>query len=239
MIKYFVKISRRDAKAGMKHLKKTAMVIYFLLFISALAACGSSTPTPAGTNAENAVPATVDLTPETEAATSFQSSPEPAERSDSGESYYGSLTSFSADTVFGNVFTQDDLAGYDLTMINIWATTCRYCIKEMPALEILYRQLPENVNLISICVDVVYDEELTRSILDDGGVTFETLLRNDSLDEIMLNKISVTPTTLFVDKEGHVVGSAVLGAPAAEDMDEAALFYMEEIKAHLLQLESV
>lgn len=228
-----------DEKTAMKHLKITAIVIYFLLFVSALASCGNRMQPHAGANAGNAVPTAVDLTPEAEDVMSSQSSPEPMEESGGGESYYGSLTSFSADTVFGNVFTQDDLARYDLTMINIWATTCRYCIKEMPALEILYQHLPENVNLISICVDVVYDEDLTRRILEDGGVTFETLLRNDSLDEVMLNKISVTPTTLFVDKEGHVVGSAVLGAPAMEDMDDAALFYMEQIKAHLLQLESV
>ena len=148
----------------------------------------------------------------------------------------GDMTSFSASTLSGGTFTQDDLADYDMTVINIWATTCGYCIEEMEGLEKLYEQLPENVNFISICVDAAYDTELAEEILKKKGATFETLIGNSSLNKAILQYITGTPTTVFADREGNLVGSAMIGAPCTEDMDRAASIYLKEVERHLKEL---
>lgn len=148
----------------------------------------------------------------------------------------GDMTSFSASTLSGGTFTQDDLADYDMTVINIWATTCGYCIEEMEGLEKLYEQLPENVNFISICADAAYNTDLAEEILRKKGATFETLIGNSSLDNAILQYITGTPTTVFADSKGNLVGSPIIGAPCIEDMDKAASIYLKEVENHLKEL---
>lgn len=148
----------------------------------------------------------------------------------------GDMTSFSANTLSGGTFTQDDLADYDMTVINIWATTCGYCIEEMEGLEKLFEQLPENVNFISICADAAYNTDLAEEILRKKGATFETLIGNSSLDNAILQYITGTPTIVFADREGNLVGSPIIGAPCIEDMDRAASIYLKEVENHLKEL---
>lgn len=166
---------------------------------------------------------------------------EPEEETDPGNAMIqqveGDMTSFSASTLSGGTFTQEDLADYDMTVINIWATTCGYCIDEMEGLEKLYEQLPENVNFISICVDAAYDMKLAEEILRKKGASFETLIGNSSLNKAILQHITGTPTTVFADSEGNLVGSAMIGAPCTEDMDRAAAIYLKEVENHLKELE--
>ena len=45
------------------------------------------------------------------------------------------LSSFQTVDLAGNEVTQDIFKEYDVTMVNIWATWCKYCIEEMRALE--------------------------------------------------------------------------------------------------------
>ena len=65
----------------------------------------------------------------------------------------------------GNEVTEAIFADYDLTMVNIWATWCGYCIEEMPSFPKLKEMLPDNVNLITICEDAELEPELTEEEL--------------------------------------------------------------------------
>lgn len=148
----------------------------------------------------------------------------------------GDLSSISATTLTGKTFTQEDLAAYDMTVINLWATTCGFCIEEMEGLEKLYEQLPERVNFVSICIDAAYDMELAQSILSRKGATFDTLIGNKSLNDAIIRNIAGTPTTIFVDSQGKLIGSAMVGAPCVEDMDRSASLYLKQVESHLKEL---
>lgn len=43
----------------------------------------------------------------------------------------GSLKSFTAGTLDGGVFTQEDIAAKEVTVVNFWAMTCGPCIVEI------------------------------------------------------------------------------------------------------------
>ena len=125
----------------------------------------------------------------------------------------GNLSSFTAQSVQGETITQDILADYDLTMINIWATWCGPCVQEMPELQEVSLKAPDNVNVIAICIDADQETALAQQILSDSGATFTTLIGNKELGDKLTNYVSGFPTTVFVDSKGNLVGKALSGTP--------------------------
>lgn len=140
------------------------------------------------------------------------------------------LTSFTAEDMEGNTVTQELFADYDITMINVWATWCGFCIEEMPYLNELYESLPENVNLITIAADADKEEELVADILKESGATFTTLKGSPELSPL-LSQVTGFPTTFFVDSKGNLAGQTINGIPArGDDIPEA---YMNAINKAL------
>lgn len=154
------------------------------------------------------------------------------------ETIEGDFSAFTAETMTGKAYTVENLADYDLTVVNIWSTTCQYCLVEMEGLQKFYEQKPDNVNFITICIDAGYDMELAQTILSKKGATFDTLIGNNSLNEAILKNVAGTPTTVFVDSQGNVVGDSLVGAPCVEDMDRSAKLYMAATENHLKELKS-
>lgn len=135
--------------------------------------------------------------------------------------------SASSDEVFIDAFTTQDLNGEtvtdsilankDYTMINVWGTFCGPCINEMPQLEQLSKNLPDNMQMIGVICDLVYQEEDAGiredalRIVDTTGVTYQNLLIWP--DAYWFPETSnVVPTTYFVDSEGKLVGDVIFGA---------------------------
>lgn len=123
----------------------------------------------------------------------------------------GSLKSFTAQTLDGGSFTQDDIAGKDATIINYWSLLCGPCIDEMPAIAAFEKALPENVRLVTVCLDGADDEEYVKSILSEAGYDGITLLGGDGDYLGIWNNIQYTPTTVIADAEGNLAGDAIIG----------------------------
>lgn len=127
--------------------------------------------------------------------------------------------------------SQDIFSGYDITMVNIWATWCGYCINEMPELAKLKDMLPENVNLISICDDAADNLELAQEILKiTGADNFTTLMASEEMYDQLLSQVYAFPTTYFLDSEGNAVCPPVTGVPS---LDGAAEIYLAMINEAL------
>ena len=139
------------------------------------------------------------------------------------------MNSFSAKTLNDDTFTQENLAEYDLTMVNIWTTWCGPCIAEMPELQKLYEVLPDNVNMITICADGDKESELAKQIIEKSGCFFQTLYPNEQLEQALLNEVIAYPTTVFFDRNGNLVGEAELGVPG----DNAVEGYLKMIEKRL------
>ena len=91
------------------------------------------------------------------ASTTVAEAQQGSSTSEQNESKPVSLGDFSAQDFDGNAVSKDIFADYDLTMVNLWTTTCSYCIEEMPILNELRKEFQDDgvrFNIISVCMDV-------------------------------------------------------------------------------------
>ncbi len=148
----------------------------------------------------------------------------PKEMISSSTSSNVTMKGLSAKDINGNDVTDEIFKDYDVTMVNIWATSCGYCIEEMPELQELYETLPEKANLISICADADMEVDLAKEILDTNGCKFTTLVPGENINDLIINKIIALPTTIFVNSEGEMIGTIQTGLPAQKgEITEAYL----------------
>ena len=116
------------------------------------------------------------------------------------------------------------LSDYTLTMVNVWTTSCGYCIQEMPELSALAQEYADQgVQVLGLVLDVMdqdgsYNQgqlDLAQDIVTTAGADYTQLLLSEDLYHIAA-QISGTPTAFFVDSTGNQVGYAYSGA-----MDQA------------------
>ena len=125
------------------------------------------------------------------------------------------MPEFSTTDIDGNKVTNDIFADYDLTVVNFWATYCNPCIDELPELAEWKKELPDNVNLIGLLVDV--DEKgsdqykLAEKIIKETGADYQHLLATEEFDDMISDLVGV-PTTFFVDSTGKIIGEPFAGA---------------------------
>lgn len=140
---------------------------------------------------------------------------------------YGDIQDFASTTLDGEIFDQDSLKDYDLTVIDFWADWCGPCVRNMPNLAELYKKMPENVQIVTYCADG--SQEKIMQIMDEAGYEGITIIRSEGDLADVVSQLLGYPTTIFFDSEGRQVGTAMLGAP--EDDYEST--YIEEINTIL------
>lgn len=117
----------------------------------------------------------------------------------------------------GNTVTSDIFAQSRLTMVNVWATYCNPCLREMPELgELAGEYDSADFQLFGIISDVqegAEEEKLNKAagLIEQTGADYPHLLLNESLYYALLTDVSGVPTTFFIDENGVVLG-AVVGA---------------------------
>jgi thiol-disulfide isomerase/thioredoxin len=125
----------------------------------------------------------------------------------------GSLSEFTAQTTDEKDVNQEIFKKYDITMVNVWTTWCGYCVEEMKDIQTLYKKIPDNVNIISVCVDGDSEKEIVEEIIKDKGMEFLTIRGNDELKDTFYKYVEAYPTTVFVDQNGNIVGKEQVGVP--------------------------
>lgn len=128
----------------------------------------------------------------------------------------GTLISFETYDLDGNVINSADLfAQNKVTMINIWGTECGPCIDEMPMLgELNGIMQSEGCAVVGIVSDLrdFSNEDIrgtAQQIVSQTGADYINLAAWETLDTDL--PYSFTPSTYFVDSEGHIIGEIVIG----------------------------
>jgi peroxiredoxin len=117
----------------------------------------------------------------------------------------------------------------EVVLLNIWATWCAPCIREMPALQRLHEDLvSKGLNIIAVSVDAPPTTfnplgqmgSDVKDFIDRFGITF-TVLHDPSGDIQTVYQASGLPTTYIIDREGRihrkVYGAAAWDEPAFAD----------------------
>jgi len=204
---------------GEKSMRKKAMVkILLMLLVTALVAltgCGGSDAKPAEEaaeaeeSAEAAEPEEPAEEPETE---------EPAEEAeeaeaDTGDAERGYQFVFTTTDTEGNEVTSEELFGaHAYTAINFWASWCPPCVGELPELaEMAGRFNDKDCAIVGVLLDGNEEQGLAdgKDLMADAGVEYQNLL---PWPEVGSLGITAVPTTVFVDREGYLVGNPVIGA---------------------------
>jgi peroxiredoxin len=127
--------------------------------------------------------------------------------------------SFAARTVDGRneIRTLADYRGR-VVVLNIWATWCLPCIREMPTIERLHQTFPySDLRVVAVSVDDLVGADSVRKYADGLGVTFDVLLDSThTIDRIY--QVTGYPETFVIAKDGTIrkkwIGEADWASPA-------------------------
>lgn len=144
----------------------------------------------------------------------------------------GGLTSFSAYDLSGKIQTQEIFAGKKLTMVNIWATYCGPCIREMPGLgELSEEYADQGFQIVGIISDVADHKgsqaETALGILEYTDANYVNLVLSESLMPV-LQTVSAVPTTIFVNEKGEQIGQYYIGSREKEDWEAIITELLED-----------
>ncbi len=135
---------------------------------------------------------------------------------DTQETDASAFPAFTATDLDGNTVTESIFTEKDLTVLNIWGTFCGPCIGEMPELGEWAKEMPDNVQIVGLIIDINGEEDtehrdLAIEITEKAGTEFTNLIANMDFAPILKDVVGV-PTTLFIDKDGNIVGDPIVGA---------------------------
>jgi len=115
--------------------------------------------------------------------------------------------------------TEAMFSEHELTLVNIWGTTCAPCIREMPELEKLQNNYKdEGLKVVGIIADGNYlaGREIVNALL----LTYEHIIPDEDFALGYLNQFQFVPTTLFVNSDGEIIGDPMVGAYDYETFEE-------------------
>lgn len=125
------------------------------------------------------------------------------------------LKNLDEETVTEAVFSE-----HELTLINIWGTTCAPCIREMPELEKLQNNYKDQgLKVVGIVADGNYlaGKEIVNALL----LTYEHIIPDEEFALGYLRQFQFVPTTIFVNSDGEILGEPMVGAYDYETFEEA------------------
>lgn len=148
-----------------------------------------------------------------------------------GETVLGDFTAYDLN---GDKQTEAIFTGKKLTMINVWATYCGPCIREMPALAAISKKYKDSdFQIIGIVSDVSFTAEAgqqtARELLKEAGAEYINLLPDASYAGF-LRTIMYVPTTVFVDENGCQVGEPIVSAKSQDEWENIIREKLEEVQ---------
>ena len=124
----------------------------------------------------------------------------------------------------GKKITTQDLRG-KVVMINFWATSCVTCVKEMPQMIETFKKY-NSQGLEFVAVAMAYDPpNYVLNFVETRKLPFTVALDTQGELAKSFGDIKLTPTTLVVDKDGHIIKKYVgePDFPALHQLLEKAL----------------
>lgn len=194
-------------------MKKMKYLVFMLMAVLLLAACGKS---------EEVVEEDITESVEAEETTEEENEQEPVK-------LFGV---FDTQTLDGEPVTEEIWGEADLTMVNIWGTFCGPCIAEMPDLGEISREYADRgFQIVGMVCDVMEPgNETALEIVSETKADYTHVVASEDLTMNALQYVSSVPTTVFLDKEGDVVGEVYSGARDKASWELIINQYLAEVK---------
>ena len=121
----------------------------------------------------------------------------------------GQVVAFEGKDLDGNTVNSEELFGsHDITMVNLWSSTCQGCEDELGELS----DLNDRVSKVGGCViglimDTDMDDavEICKAKLEQHGATYINIPATEQMRKDL--ETNVYPLTYFVDSDGKVLDS--------------------------------
>jgi thiol-disulfide isomerase/thioredoxin len=108
-----------------------------------------------------------------------------------------------------------------IVFINFWTTWCLACVVEMPSMEKLHQKFKDK-DFVMVGINLQESEETILKFYKEHRLTFTTLL--DATGDVgAAFRLRGIPTTIILDKNGIIIGTA-LGPREWDSRDSFALF---------------
>ena len=129
-----------------------------------------------------------------------------------GAELIGKTIRFETKDIDGNPVKSEDLfSKRAVTMINIWATWCGPCKKELEELGKIHRRLEKkDAGILGICDDAGEKADECRALIAKNNLTYLNILPYEGMEEL---GVDAFPTSFFVDREGKILTYPVVGVP--------------------------
>jgi thiol-disulfide isomerase/thioredoxin len=115
----------------------------------------------------------------------------------------------------GSITNLADLDGP--AVINLWATWCAPCRREIPDFEEVHQNRGNEVTFVGI--NVGEDAARAQEFVDEIGATYDQYLDRDGYAVTELNT-SAMPVTIVIDADGHI-STRHLGPMGQDDLNDA------------------
>ncbi|WP_458862788.1 rhodanese-like domain-containing protein [Acidaminobacterium chupaoyuni] len=147
--------------------------------------------------------------------------------------------SFKSEDLEGNAVDESIFSGKKLTMVNIWATYCSPCLREMPELgEIQKEYADKGFQIVGIPIDTLkqdlsYDADQVKKAqkaVEKTGADYTHVLPSIDLIRSHLQEVYAVPETVFVDENGVQVGEIYSGAQSKADWEKLIDSLLKEVE---------
>lgn len=122
------------------------------------------------------------------------------------------LPDFSVTMTDGSVFTLSGHRG-KAVMINLWATWCAPCVRELPYFEKLRETRPDDVAVLAVHSDLI-TEDVDRYLAEKGW-RLDFAVDSDGAVAALMGAGSLLPHTVVLDRTGKVI----YNKPGSVDME--------------------
>ncbi|MDO9087823.1 MAG: redoxin domain-containing protein [Anaerolineaceae bacterium] len=132
---------------------------------------------------------------------------------------------FKLNDIDGNEYQLSEFKDH-LVIVNVWASWCKPCQYEMPAMQKIYDQHKDE-GLILLAVNNTYQDSVSNvlNFVESNQLTFPILLDIEG-DVSALYKVQALPSTYFIDRSG-MISEIIIGGPMSEALIESKIIEMD------------
>lgn len=160
------------------------------------------------------------------------------------------LDQFTTQDLAGNAATNAGVLGKNkLNLVNVWATWCGPCRKEIPDLQKLQDKYKDQglavIGLLSDGVDAskikpdaalpLLPENIdkAKTIMSDSKANYTVIVPDAALTDNVMSGITAFPTTFFTDKDGKVIGPVLTGLQSEKTWDDTIQSLLKDVSGDM------